>query len=447
MLKQLHRMILRMLPAPFLAAFGSLMFLLLMQFLMKHLSDLVGKGLSGVIIAEIIAYNLAYMVVLAVPMSVLVATLAVFGRISETGYYRVVKSSGISLIQLAWPVWAVSLILVAGMMYFNNEVLPESNYRAKALWYDIRQAKPGFALEPGVFYDGVDGYSIRVSSIDHEKNTLKGVTVFDYTDESAGQITLAAARGRLESRNRGLEIDLVLEDGEMHRLVPGAEERYERMSFKRYRVPLDLSESVFGRSDLTSTSRSDRTTRTSVMSVIVDSLDRSVARQSSELERVLRDLDEASFDTQSDRHGPAADAKDATELQVVKSAVSVLRTHRNRVQEIASAQRYEKRRANRFRVEIYKKYSIAVACLVFALIGAPLGLRVKRGGLGVVSALSIGIFMIYWISLVQGEKLADRGFLDPWIGMWAANILVGGAAIVLLITVSMDLRNRRWKWK
>lgn len=440
-------MILRMLPGPLLAAFGSLMFLLLMQFLMKRLKDLVGKGLSGVVIAEIIGYNLCYMVVLAVPMAVLVATLAVFGRISESGYYRVMKSSGISLAQLAWPVWAASLVFVGGMMYFNNELLPESNYRAKALWFDISQAKPGFALEPGVFYDGVDGYSIRVTRIDHTNNTLEGVTVFDFTNEAAGQITLVAASGRLEPHNRGLEMDLVLENGEMHRLVPGSEERYERMSFHRYRVPLDLSNSVFGRSDLSSTSRSDRTTRTSEMVVRVDSLRKAVARQTREIRTAITNLDDAAFRIRSDLDPSVSKAsKSERELEVVESAVSVLRSHRNRIQDISSARRYSLRRASRFLVEIHKKFSIAVACLVFALIGVPLGLRVRRGGLGIVSALSIGIFMFYWITLVWGEKLADRGFLEPWVGMWAANILVGAAAVVLVVAVSMDLRNRRWKW-
>ena len=441
-------MILRMLPGPFLAAFGSLMFLLLMQFLMRHLRDLVGKGLSGFVIAEIIVYNLGYMVVLAVPMAVLVTTLAVFGRISESGYYRVMKSSGISLAQISWPVWAVSLLFVGGMMYFNNEVLPESNFRAKSLWFDIRQAKPGFALEPGVFYDGVDGYSIRVASIDQETDSLKGITVFDYTDETAGKVTIAAERGHLAALNRGMEIDLVLEDGEMHRLVPGAEQQYERMAFRKYRVPLDLSDSAFGRSDLTSTSRSDRTTKTSVMIAVVDSLEHTVERQTQDLRKELTNFDDAPFATSSDTDSRVAVADVVeTEFDVIESAVSVLRSHRNRVQDIASVHRYSLRRASRFSVEIHKKFSIAVACLVFVLIGVPLGLRVRKGGLGIVSAMSIGIFMIYWISLVQGEKLADRGFLEPWVGMWAANILVGSAAVILVIVVSMDLRNRRWKWR
>jgi lipopolysaccharide export system permease protein len=110
--------------------------------------------------------------------------------------------------------------------------------------------------------------------------------------------------------------------------------------------------------------------------------------------------------------------------------------------ELASATVWAERRANRFRVEIHKKFSIAFACLVFVLIGIPLGLRVRRGGLGIVSALSIGIFLVYWVSLVQGEKFADRGFLDPWIGMWAANILIGIVAVVFFTIVAVDLGHR-----
>jgi len=287
-----------------------------------------------------------------------------------------------------------------------------------------------------------------VVSIDQETDSLKGITVFDYSDETAGKVTIAAERGHLAALNRGMEIDLVLEDGEMHRLVPGVEQQYERMAFGKYRVPLDLSDSAFGRSDLTSTSRSDRTTRTSVMMAVVDSLENTVDRQTQDLTKELTNFDDAPFaklwDTDSSVAG--ADAV-VPEVDVIESAVSVLRSHRNRVQDIASVHRYSLRRASRFSVEIHKKFSIAVACLVFVLIGVPLGLRVRKGGLGIVSAMSIGIFMIYWISLVQGEKLADRGFLEPWVGMWAANILVGSAAVILVIVVSMDLRNRRWKWR
>ena len=144
MLKRLHRQILLMLPGPFLGWLGTLMFLLLMQFLIRYLPDLVGKGLPLSAIIELIAYNLAYMVVLAVPMSVLIASLMGFGRLAESNAYLVIKSAGISLPRLLWPALLMSVVLAAGMGYFNNIILPEANFRAKSLWQDIRRKKPGF---------------------------------------------------------------------------------------------------------------------------------------------------------------------------------------------------------------------------------------------------------------------------------------------------------------
>jgi lipopolysaccharide export system permease protein len=91
-------------------------------------------------------------------------------------------------------------------------------------------------------------------------------------------------------------------------------------------------------------------------------------------------------------------------------------------------------------VEIHKKYSIALACLIFVLIGAPLGLSIRRGGLGRAGALAIAVFLFYWVTLVQGEKLADRGFLTPWVGMWAANIAMTILGLWLMVYVSLDLR-------
>lgn len=144
-------MILRALPGPFLASLLTLIILILLQFLMRYLPELVGKGLSFSIIVEIISYNLAYMIVLSVPMSVLIATIYVFARLVQSGGYMVMKGSGVSLFQIIWPVLIVGGLLGAGMTYFNNYMLPEANYRAKNLWQDIRQKKPSFGLEEGVF--------------------------------------------------------------------------------------------------------------------------------------------------------------------------------------------------------------------------------------------------------------------------------------------------------
>ena len=484
-MKKLHRMILRSLPGPFLAAFGTLLFLLLMQFLINYLPELVGRGLPAGVVTELITYSLAYMVVLAAPMAVLVATLLVFGRIAESQAYAVAKSAGISLWGLAWPVVLAGLLMAGGMSYFNNVVLPEANFRMKGLWQDIRDKRPGFELEPGVFYDGIDGYAIRVADAPAASNELAEVLIFD--DSEAGQrATITATRGELASLPGGQTLQITLHDGEIHRLgsvrdPAGRQERYERITFDRHRLRLDLSDLTFERRDAESTSRSDRTMRTSQMVQIVDSLDAaSRSRIASLQERLLAlgkspgeavpfvppqpgttqqageaappllrraepdtardELDTVAVDTAA--HPLLAGLDDGERALVRDLAAQRMRSVRSELSATRNALRWERQRADRYRVEIYKKYSMAVACVVFVFIGIPLGLFVRRGGLGIAGTLAVGIFLFYWVTLVQGEKLADRGLLDPWVGMWAANVLIGGLGLYLLVREARDPAGR-----
>ncbi len=516
-MKRLHRLLLRSLPGPFTAAFGTLLFLLLMQFLINYLPELVGRGLPAGIIAELIAYSLAYMVVLAVPMAVLVATLLVAAGLAETQAYAVAKSAGISLLGLTWPVFVVAVLTAGGMTYFNNVVLPEANFRMKGLWQDIRQKKPGFELEPGVFYDGIQGYAIRVADAPAESNALREVLVFD--DSEAGQrATITAARGTMAAGDPGA-LEMLLDDGEIHRLSSIRDdgertERYERIAFARHRLRLDLSDLGWERSDAERTSRSDRTMRTGDMIALVDSLDATIASRTADLREDLATLgrretdlgppvhslptvtaDTASADTASagtergDSSGVAspllsalreqqakqevsgealplletqvltdsatqgdsaaagatanvrpslAGLGSAERLAVYTLAVQRARTVRSSLDAAETSVAWEQQRADRYRVEIYKKFSMAVACIVFALVGIPLGLSVRRGGLGLIGVLAVGLFLFYWITLVQGEKLADRGLLAPGVGMWAANVLIGGLGVYLFARESRD---------
>lgn len=445
-------MILRMLPGPFFGALGTLMFLLLMQFLMRRLPDLVGKGLTAGVMVEIIAYNLAYMLVLAVPMSVLLAVISVFGRLAESGAYTVVKNAGISVVQLAWPVVVLAGFVTLGMTYFNNVILPESNFNAKALWHDIHRKKPGFALQPGVFYDGLDGYSIRAMDLnDTDPNLvgvgpdsgtlLDGVTVFDYTGGNGSRITLSAERGRLTSDAAGTTLDLQLEDGERHvlEMIP---DRYERVEFDRSRLSLDVSDLLFERSGDDAVNRSDRTTRTSVMRRLIDSLDTDASARLATLREEMEgfqridtgasNLEPSTDDTlRLDQPAVLAGLTRTQQNDVYERAVRRARAIRAEADQVDASTRWNHRRADRYRVEVHKKYSIAFACLLFTLIGAPLGLRVGKGGLGVVAGLSIGLFLFYWVTLVNGEKLADREMLEPWIGMWGANLVVLASAALV----------------
>ncbi len=454
-MKKLHAMLLKSLPGPFLAAFGTLVFVLLMQFLITYLKDLVGRGLPAAVIVELIVYSLAYMVSLAVPMAVLVTTLLAFGRLAESRAYAVAKGAGISLGRLAWPALAAGAVVALGMVYFNTVMLPESSHRVRTLWRDIRQSKPGFELQPGVFYDGLRGYTLRVDDAPAESNRLRGVLVFDHST-SGDETVIVAEQGELTTLPGGLALEMALADGEIHRQrrvrdddATGSRnrvERYERIGFDRHRLTFDLSDLSFERTDGDAPSRTDRTMRASQMARLVDSLDASVEGRLGDLRADLARLrradadrapppasaDSAAVDSAGQPHpSPALDGLPPDEREaVVDVAAQRMRAARAATDGAAASVRFERQRADRYRVEIYKKYSMAVACVVFVLIGIPLGLS-SRGGLGVSALLAVGIFLFYWISLVQGEKLADRGLLDPWVGMWAANALVGVAGLYL----------------
>ncbi len=454
-MKRLHRMMLGMLPGPFLGWFGTLMFLLIMQFLIKYLPDLVGKGLPLGAILELISYNLAYMVVLAVPMATLIAMIMAFGRLAESNAYQVIKSTGISLPQLTWPLLIVGLLLTTGMMYFNNLILPEANHRARNLWLDIQRKKPGFQLQPGVFYDGIEGYSILVQHRDPKTDTLRDVTIYDYRN-SGEHAVLKAQRGLLQPIAGGRFIDLILERGEFHRLRRfEGQERYERLAFDRYRLRLDLSDFAFTRSQEEGY-RTDRTTPTPQMLALVDSMEAEVQRNQARIRRLLL---LALSDTVS--AAPAPDLPPAHQAMGNKArpalrglsehqramlydlALQQTRRLQTEIEDLQRSIQWTERRADRYRVEIHKKFSIAVACLIFVLIGMPLGLSVRRGGLGLAGGLALGIFLFYWITLVQGEKLADRGYLAPWIGMWLPNLVMGLLGLALVVYVSFDLRVTR----
>jgi Predicted permeases len=472
MLRRLHWVILRRLPGPFFGWLGTLMFLLLMQFLIRWLPEIAGKGIPLPVIIELIAYNLAYMVVLAVPMSVLLAALMAFGGLAESKYYTVIKSTGISFGQIVWPTLLLATIVMGGMLYFNNVMLPEANHRARQLWSDIRSKRPGFELQPNVFYDGVEDYSILVRKRPSGTNRLIDVTIYDYTQGRNRQAVIKAERGVIESHEGGARLTLALRDGEMHRpLPPDANHqtaRYEQLTFDRHRIQFNMSNAVFRRSKPEETSRSTRTMRTPQLLNTLDSLR---AQRQSEYrtlyDRVRGILSQDSSGTATSDADTSSAPLPTTHESVYLTlgrldpdrSRSIVRRAAQRAQEVQSTiqntqrdTKWKSQRIRSYQVEFYKKFSIALACLVFMVVGAPLGLALRRGGLATIGAVALGIFMFYWITLVQGEKLSERGFFPPWLGMWIANLIMSGAGLWLILYVVLDLgatpplRRRLWNW-
>lgn len=510
----LSRHILRAHVGPFLFSNAIIIFLFLLQFLMKRAGDLVGKGLSTWVILELISLNLAWMLVLSVPMSVLVATLMAFGKLSSDNELTIMRASGMSLYRMSTPVFLAAVLVTASLVWFNNSVLPEANVRLQTLMTDIVRIKPTLSLQAGVFTSEHDlpNYRILVRRTYEESNDLEGVTIYDLSDPD-NSIVVTAKRGTVSFSPDYSDVIMDLRDGEIHQLDSRTYTRYRKLRFTRHRVAMPASGFGFQRSDASTTRRDDRTMSGGMMQAIVDSIDtlrngkieRFEDRMVSHLRAYVQGAPKyyaaapspgTSFVRNAGRGGqrrpgrtsgapgaagrmadhsrgaPGEEAmpggmvtgRDGAESGAAADSAGAEQPPEAAVDSLGAAYRaltdvrqlqaqaladfsgieFDAKQMDRYLVEIYKKYSIPVACLVFVLIGAPLGMMARRGGFGMGAGLSLGFFLFYWACLIGGEKLADRGALSPFWGMWIANIILGIMGILLTIRTARETRVIDW---
>lgn len=201
-MKKLHLLILRSFIGPFFLIFFIVLFVLLVQFLWRYIDELVGKGLDTKTIAELMLYISASLVPMALPLSILMASLMTFGNLGERYELTAIKASGISLQRIMRPLVLVVLILSIGDFFFANNVLPYANLQMRSLMYDIRQQRPELQIKPGEFNSLIDGYSIRVKNKDPKTNVLYGLTIYDHSSGHGNtSVTLADSGTMLVTAN------------------------------------------------------------------------------------------------------------------------------------------------------------------------------------------------------------------------------------------------------
>jgi lipopolysaccharide export system permease protein len=411
------------------------MFLFLLQFIMKFADELVGKGLSAWVIMELVTLNLAWMVVLAVPMSVLVATLMAFGDLSSRNETTAMKASGMSLYRMLTPALATGLLLALGLVYFNNFILPDANHRLKTLTMDVRRKKPTLALVNGVFSQEIGGYSILVRKTVPNSNDIEGVTIYDYTDPTQN-VTITAVNGTISFSADYRKLIMDLHNGEIHQLDLQDSQKYRRLRFEHHRLAMSVGGFGFERSSEDAVSRSDREMSSAAMRVVVDSLTKIKEKAFREFQTAMTKEAEARLSGRLDTLDPSTHVIPGgvygeSPMLAVQQTKNALTLFQFRLVDL-------ERRIDQFQVEIDKKYSIPAACIVFVLIGVPLGIMARKGGFGVAASLSLGFFVLYWACLIGGEKLADRDIIQPGVAMWIANVIIGAAGVLLTIRIARE---------
>lgn len=433
----LRRYILKSLVGPFWLGFGIITFLLTMDMLLDLLDLLISKGIAAWIVLKLFVLGLGWMVVLSIPCGVLVAALMTYGRLSQDNEIIALRASGIHLARIILPTLVSSVIVAAALALFNNYVLPDTNYAFAGLMQEISRQRPTAEIREGVLVDDFPGYDLWIGRLDDRTGQMRDILVLDARDNPDSPRTIMARSGTLRYRPAEGLLTLDLRDGEIHEADPTAPDgAYRRMHFTSQSMNIEDTSDRFHTGG--KHQRSQREMSVPMMQAEVTRLRRESSRQDS---LILAALAPAGLSDPSilERIDPtlAPPTPGRALLAIIArltgrkppTFAAAWSAEQRRWVELATSRRREQlafvRRADEFQVEIQKKFSIPFACIVFVLVGAPLGILARRGGLA-AGFFSAVFFVFYYLCLTGGEQLADRRIMPPWLAMWLPNLVIGG---------------------
>jgi lipopolysaccharide export system permease protein len=487
--KILSRYLLREHVGPFTFALGALTGLLLLNQVARRFGDLIGKGLPWGVIASVFGLSIPFILARTVPMACLVAVLQAFTRLGQDAEVTALKASGINLGRMMRPVLLGFCVVALAEFAFVDQVLPRSNHQLKNLLIDIERKKPSFVLREQAVNEVVpQQLFLRAGRIDPASDKMRDVVIYDLGNATRRR-TIYADSGFMRLNDERTDLYLTLFDGYIHDY-----DRTQAESFRRifYHTDLVRVGNVGNRLERSGDNdiRSDRemslcemeaavrgelrqgaslviqrqraiekdalalvgvnqprgdtarpvprTSLTAVYCSLLKHVSKSLVPPEAHAEPVMGrtrqfpPLAPSATRRDSILRGPMHIAPDPAGIQLRATLASI------EAQRRASAQR-----AASYMVEIHKKYSLAVSCVVFVLIGAPIALRFPRGGIGLVIGASVAIFGFYYIGLIGGESLADRGVITPFWSMWAPNLLMTAIGSILFLRLGYERASAR----
>ena len=443
----ISRYIIKELIFPFIYSLMIIVLMLFINFFLRAIDRFLGKGLNIFTILEYLFLNLAWIIALAVPMAVLIATLMTFGRMSEDNEINAMRASGISFTSILKPALIFGITICLTLTYFNNYILPEMNFYARLLQGDIHKKRPGLEIEPGHFINSIPDYSMIIKKENY--GLMEDVRIFSKENQKI-QTSIYSSSGELEMLDDA--IVLMLYDGEIHELDLNDYRSYRRINFKRHKIIVPADDIMLARRDT-----SNRSDREMTVPMMLDKKanyhkrsDRVKTRIGRAFNKVIGDslvpssLDDALLQMDNYRTKMLND-ENLTSVDQRRQERKLKSLERQMNNEYRLIQNYQKSQ-NKYAVEIHKKFSLPIACILFVLVGAPLGTLTRKGGFIVAISMGFGFFLIYYIFLIGGEELADRNRVSPFIGMWSPNFLLLIIGVYLTLNTVRDRTSIQFKW-
>ena len=472
MIKRLYWFVLKSFIPLFAMTFFIVLFIVLMQFLWRYIDDMVGKGLSMDLIGELFFYAAVSMVPMALPLAILLASLMTFGNLGEKFELTAMKASGISLIKVMAPLIVFISGIAVGAFFFQNDVLPKAQVKMWTLLFSMRQKSPEVEIPEGIFYDQIPSINLYVKSKNKETGMLHDVKIYDVRRGAENVTILVSDSAKMQFTPDMRHIFLKMYEGNQYEKMSPNQSmqndpfRREYFLEKSLLIPFDanfnrldeqgMREQYVGKNiqQLNHTIDSITTRLDSIGKINAKSLSRNAFPMlDMDQEKEAKPIT-VSGDSVIAAAPPVKKAAvkprpvDVDSLlrglepmrltNIFSSAVKLSEQRRNTMMFESETVLQEKKQIRRHGIEMYKKFTLSVACLLFFFIGAPLGAIIRKGGIGMPLVISVLLFLVYYIFDNTGYKMARDGHASVWFGMWLSTFFLAPLGIFVTYKAMND---------
>jgi lipopolysaccharide export system permease protein len=435
------------------------MFILIMQFFWVYIDDLIGKGLSILVILELLFYVSASLIPLALPLAILLSSLMTFGNLSEKNELTALKSSGLSLYRIMRPLTMVVILLAGFTFYFSNYIIPLANLKWHSLIYDIQNTKLSTIITPGVYTRELEGYAIKVK--EGNDSLFKDIIIHDHSIPTEFK-TVKAKEARLYRSKNGLYLFFNLKNGVVYEelesqspiFLSNGEEQKGTISshpsritnFEKASYKMNISGFKLNRTDEDVFTNKYEMLNVFQINAATDSLQIKQKKiKKSFAEGAMNNS--AYFLKINSSENLTIKKMDLEKKATVKNwgeidknekiialndAIAKLRRLNQNISSQKDFIKTISKEEDQYWIEFHRKFALTYAIIVLFFIGAPLGAIIRKGGFGAPVVIAAVIFMIYFIIISIGDNLADTAVVSPFFGMWMAGIFF--TPIALFIT-------------
>ena len=444
----------------FVGTFFICLFIFIMQLLWMYVDELVGKGIPMDVLVQFFYYAALTLIPKSLPLAVLLAALITFGNFGERMELTAMKAAGVPLIRVMRPLMVFCIVLGLLSFYFQNITVPHANFQLQRLLISMKQKSPELEIPEGVFYDGIDNYNLYVKRKDNNTGMLYGVVIYNMSNGFENATVLKADSGRLETTADKQHLKFVLYHGEQFenlkdgqinsRNIPYRREQFgEKTMLIEFSTDFDMMDGSFLSSNAMNKNMLQLAHDIDSMSTEQDSIGRRYYGQLKadpyashklsktdtaklmeylEIERVTR------IDVDSLFHSSTREQRKKwleSEERRINNLKSELEMKRNSVFNAD-------KKIRRHQIEWFYKITMSLSCLVFFLIGAPLGAIIRKGGLGMPIIVSVFTFIVYYILDTSGTKLAREGEIPVWWGTWMSTAVLAPLGVFLTYQANKD---------